>query len=79
MMVILVWQLFLWINTLIGNIFLLLFLISIFAVIFVRDWAVNDFYSSPTMKFWGNMMLDFIMFVTFLVGLFGAGNPIMPW
>ena len=79
MMVILVWQLFLWINTLIGNIFLLLFLVSIFAVIFVRDWAVNDFYSSPTMKFWGNMMLDFIMFVSFLVGLFGAGNPIMPW
>ena len=79
LIIILVWQMFLWWSQMIGQICLMMFFVTIFAGIFIRDWAVNDFYVSAKMRFWGNAMLDFIMFVTFLVGLLGSGNPIMAW
>jgi hypothetical protein len=78
MMVVLCWQFYLWLGDLIGNVFLLALLSATVAYVFVRDWAINDFFLSPEMGAVGKMMINFVLFVTFLVALFSETNPIFP-
>lgn len=75
-MCILVWQFYLWIGYLFGNICLLLLLSAVGAYFFTRDWAINDFFLSPEMATIGNYVIKFILFVTFLTALFSESNPI---
>ena len=76
MMVILCWQFYLWLGYLIGNIFLLMLLTLTASYIFVRDWAINDFFLSPEMNMLARTCINIVLFVTFFVALFSSGNPI---
>lgn len=78
MMIILTWQLYLWINYLIGNIALIFLLVSGFGYIFVRDWATNDFFLSPEMATLGMYMIYATLIITFGISIFMGSNPTFP-
>lgn len=78
MTILFIWHLFDWVNDLVGNISVLLLLVVCVGYVFVRDWAANQFYLSNNLTFVGNVMINFILFITFLVSLFNSGNPIFP-
>ncbi|CAM9318942.1 unnamed protein product, partial [Ectocarpus fasciculatus] len=78
MAVLFVWHLYDWISALVGNVAILLLLVVCVGYVFVRDWAANQFYLSGNLTFAGNCMINFILFITFLVSLFNSGNPIFP-
>lgn len=76
MMVILCWQFYLWLGNLVGNIFLLMLLTVTASYIFVRDWAINDFFLSPEMNALAKVCINIVLLTTFLEALFSATNPI---
>jgi hypothetical protein len=76
MMIILIWQLFLWINYLVGEVMVILLLAVGIGYIFVRDWAINDHYLSPELQVAGNMLINLIMFLTMCIAVFSSTNPI---
>ena len=78
MMIVLTWQFYVWLGALIGNISILILLTVTVAYVFVRDWAINDFFLSPRMAWVANKVIKFVLFVTFLTALFSTTNPIFP-
>lgn len=75
---ILIWEYFVWISDLVGVIVLLLLLTVIVGYVFVRDWALNDFWMSPEMSRIGENIILLIIFITGLISLFSANNPALP-
>jgi len=76
MTIILVWQLYIWIDVLVGEIFTLLFLAGIIAFIYLRDWSSNDYFLSPELIRIGKLSINLTLFITFLVSIFSTSNPI---
>jgi hypothetical protein len=75
MMILLVWQMFLWVSLVVGQISTIFLLCGSMGYIFVRDWAVNDFYLSPQLGSVANYVLNFVQFICFAVALLTNGNP----
>jgi hypothetical protein len=78
MFILFVWHLFDWVSFLVGNTAVLLMLVVCFGYVFVRDWAANQFYLSVSLTLIGGIMIDFILFITFMTALFWPKNPIFP-
>lgn len=76
MMILLNWQFYLWINIVLGQVATICFLTAAIGYIFIRDWAVNDFFISREFGIIGSWILNIILFFTFFIGLFSASNPI---
>ena len=77
-LVLLTFQMYVWVGTIMGNVALLMLLVSIVGYIFARDWSMNDFFLSQRLTFYGDMMLKFILVITFLVSIFYPDNPAFP-
>lgn len=71
------WQFYLWISTLVGIICLLILLTVFVGFFFIRDWATNDFYVSPEMLRIGGYIISFILLVTAMNSIFSSTNPIL--
>jgi hypothetical protein len=76
--VLLIFQMYVWVGVVIGNIGLLMLLTSMIGYIFARDWATNDFFLSETLTMAGDYVLQFIILITFLTSLFYPDNPAFP-
>jgi hypothetical protein len=76
--VLLIFQMYVWVGVVIGNIGLLMLLTSMIGYIFARDWATNDFFLSENLTKAGDYVLQFIILVTFLTSLFYPDNPAFP-
>lgn len=76
MMIILNFHFYVWVSTLFGQIFTLVILVVMIGYLFVRDWALNDFFLSPELSMIGNFIIQFILFITICVSLFSSQNPI---
>lgn len=70
------WQLYIWVNVLVGEVVTLLLIIGVVAYIYFRDWATNDFYLSPELLILGGYAIKLVLFITFCVALFSSMNPI---
>lgn len=75
-MLIFVWELYLWINYLIGEIATLILLACGIGYFFVRDWAKNDFFLSPELTWVGSSIIQVILFFTFFIGLLSSQNTL---
>ena len=76
MLVVLTWQFYVWIGNTLGKIFLILNFIGIGGYIFVRDWAINDFFLSPELSGIGSYVIKITVYITLLTSLFSSGNPV---
>lgn len=76
--VLLIFQMYVWVGTVIGNIGLLMLLACMVGYVFARDWATNDFFLSAKLTKTGDYVLQLIIVVTFLVSLFYPDNPAFP-
>jgi len=76
MMIILNWEFYLWIDTLFGQVCTIVLLVGIFGYVFIRDWAMNDFFPSPEYSLMLNWIIRIIIFITVLVAVFSNQNPI---
>ena len=76
MLIILLWQLYIWIDALVGQIFTLLFLAGMIAFLYLRDWSSNDYFLSPELIRIGKLSINLTLFITFLVSIFSSSNPI---
>jgi hypothetical protein len=70
------WQLYVWVNVLVGEIVTLLLIIAIIAYVYLRDWAMNDFYLTPELLILGGYAIKLTLFITFCISFFGSDNPI---
>lgn len=70
------WQFYIWIDEVSGLVVTLLIIIGTIAYIYIRDWASNDFFLSPSMLLLGKWMIRFTLFISFCVALFNDANPI---
>lgn len=76
MMIILNWQFYLWVSQLFGQICTLLLLIGAFGYLFIRDWAINDFFLSPEYSLVLSIMVQIIISISLMVAVFSNQNPI---
>ena len=76
MLIILLWQLNIWVDVLVGQIFTLLFLAGMSAFLYLRDWSSNDYFLSPELIRMGKLSINLTLFITFLVSIFSTSNPI---
>ena len=74
--ILLVWQFYIWIDPILGQVATIMLLTSCIGYIFIRDLASNEFFLSYEYGTIGDLMMKFIMFVTFLTSLFSATNPL---
>jgi hypothetical protein len=78
MLVLLNWQLYLWINEVVGLLFTLSMLITGIAYLFIKDWAKNDYFLSPELRILGTVILNLTVFLSFMTAIFRPENPIFP-
>jgi len=78
MLILMVFQCYVWVGPITGNVSLLLLLLCGIGYVFARDWSENDFYLSRELTIAGDWVLKFIMFITLLTSLFYPENPIFP-
>jgi hypothetical protein len=76
--VLLVFQMYVWVGVVVGNIALLMLLVSMIGYFFARDWATNDFFLSGKLTTIGDYMLRFILFITAIVAVAYPENPAFP-
>eukprot|EP00597_Dinobryon_sp_UTEXLB2267_P013680 CAMPEP_0170107482 /NCGR_PEP_ID=MMETSP0020_2-20130122/5999_1 /TAXON_ID=98059 /ORGANISM="Dinobryon sp., Strain UTEXLB2267" /LENGTH=1426 /DNA_ID=CAMNT_0010332015 /DNA_START=627 /DNA_END=4904 /DNA_ORIENTATION=+ len=70
------WQLYVWVSTLCGQTVTLMLLSCGLGYLFVRDWAVNEFYLSPELILAGRVMINLTLLITFCVALFSDSIPL---
>mmetsp|Transcript_3801 Transcript_3801/g.8225 ORF Transcript_3801/g.8225 Transcript_3801/m.8225 type:complete len:1376 (+) Transcript_3801:50-4177(+) len=70
------WQLYVFVDILVGQVATLLLIVLLVAYVFVRDWAKNDFYLSPELLVVGRYAIYLTLFITFMVAFFTPANPI---
>eukprot|EP00606_Chrysophyceae_sp_TOSAG23-5_P000052 GSChrysophyteH2.ASY1.ANO1.1648.1 assembled CDS len=76
MLIILVWQFYIWIGATLGKICLIFLFVGCGGYFFVRDWAINDFFLSPELSKVGGYMISLVVYITFFVSLLSEDNPI---
>lgn len=65
-----------WVNYLTGQTVTLMLISCGLAYLFIRDWAVNEFYLSPEMMYAGWIMINLTLIITFMVALFSDTIPL---
>lgn len=78
MMVMLNWQLYLWINLVVGLLFTLSMIIAGIAYLYIKDWARNDYFLSPELRLLANIIINLTIFLSFATAVFRSANPIFP-
>lgn len=78
MFILMIFQCYVWVGTITGNVSLLLFLLYTIGYMFARDWSANDFFLSSELAKAGDIIIRFILYLTFLISLFYPENPIFP-
>ena len=76
MMIILNWQFYLWIGILFGQICTLALLVGAFGYLFIRDWAINDFFLSPEYTRILGIIVQIILGISLMVAVFSNQNPL---
>jgi hypothetical protein len=75
LMLLLNWQFYLWISSLLGKIFALLLFCTAVGYLFVRDWAINNFFLSPGFAKLGHFLSQVTMLVSLATALLSSENP----
>ena len=71
------WQLYVWVNYLCGETVTLFLIVCGLGYLFVRDWAVNEFYLSPELTVVGGILINLTLFITFMAALFSSSIPLL--
>ena len=75
MLIVLTWQFYLWIGVTVGKITLIFMLLGITGYVFVRDWAINDFFLSPELSTVGTHMIKLTLVITLFIAVTSSDNP----
>ena len=78
MIILLIMELYVWADSTLGTVCILILLVSMFGYLFARDWATHDFFLSPEFRVLGDTILKAILLITFLVTLFLPTIPLFP-
>jgi hypothetical protein len=78
MLVLLNWQLYLWINLVVGLLFTLAMIISGIAYLLIKDWARNNYFLSPELRAFGYIVIYLTIFLSFMIAVFREENPVFP-
>eukprot|EP01041_Mallomonas_annulata_P001607 gene1607-3102_t len=76
LLIILNWQFYVWIDYTVGIVFTLFLLVGVFGYKFARDWSASNFFLSPRFQLIGEILIRFILVITFLISLFQEEIPL---